>query len=93
LGQAWAGVCHAHSFTPTEDEQRHWCNRGYARSECPRFPNEAPDAVRFAWNAQRELLCILEKDHLPVEFTVIDLREIAEPKASQARAFMQAWPA
>lgn len=44
------------------------CNFGYARDSCIHFPPDAPaDAVRF----DRDVY-ILERNHLPVEFGVVN---------------------
>ena len=92
LGVAWKGRCTAFSHVPEESEQRSLCNRGYARESCAHVPADAPDAIRFAWNASRQLIYILEKDHAPVEHGVVDVLDHEEPRASQARAFMAYWP-
>lgn len=49
-----------------------FCNVGYARGECPRFPEDAlADAVRFnivsRTETTLELLYVLERAHLPVQ--------------------------
>ena len=78
---------------PLEEIQREWCNRGYARGDCAHFPKDAaPDAVRFAWNADHQLIYILEKDHTPLKHGVFKVDAVAEPLRSQARAFMECWP-
>jgi hypothetical protein len=92
LGEAWAGRCMAFPHALEESEQRSLCNRGYVRGSCAHFPALAPDAVRFAWNAAKQLIYILEKDHAPVEYGVVDLSQTEEPRASQACAFMTCWP-
>ncbi len=72
LGAAYAGVCHALSgeiFRPPESQQQEYCNCGYARGVCERFPLDAPaDAVRFSVTGEQTLFYILERDHAPVEF-------------------------
>ena len=93
LGDAWGGTCHLDSHEPLEEIQREWCNRGYARRDCAHFPKDAaPDAVRFAWNANHQLIYILEKDHTPLKHGVFKVDAAAEPLRSQARAFVECWP-
>ena len=59
-------------FEPALDELRRYCNVGYARGACVRFPltAEGPDAVRFSLTSDRgstiELTYILEKDYGPL---------------------------
>jgi hypothetical protein len=76
---------------PLERVQREFCNSGYARGKCSRFPAEtAADAVRFSAQPQGRLLYILEKDHAPLEHGEIDPEEdLREPLAMQAKAFAE----
>jgi hypothetical protein len=73
LGDLYSGECRAGDPHPLgEAELRKWCNFGYARGECPRFPaNAATDAVRFsiahADAAAVTVRYCLERDHRPVE--------------------------
>ncbi len=70
LGVLHAGTCHATSEPVATDTTI--CNIGYARGECPRFPEDASaDAVRFhivsRAESTLELLYVLERAHLPVQ--------------------------
>ena len=51
LGDFWSGACHANAeslFVPDDHTISEYCNMGYARGRCPRFPAaQSPDAVRF----------------------------------------------
>jgi hypothetical protein len=51
LGDPYTGCCRADAvreWTPDQDSLREFCNMGYARSRCPRFPaGNGPDAYRF----------------------------------------------
>ena len=72
LGDFYQGQCSADptAYRPNETELRAWCNFGYARGACPRFPAAASaDAVRFAVAADRDeeitVHFCLERDHRP----------------------------
>jgi hypothetical protein len=73
LGRLHRGECRAgNPLLPSETELRAWCNFGYARGECPRFPADAAiDAVRFsiahADTAAVTVRYCLERDHRPVQ--------------------------
>ena len=68
LGKAWAGLCSSDSSRPDSEALWKWCNVGYARGSCPRFPlAHLEDAVRFA-KFGGKLHWIVEKDHSPLEF-------------------------
>lgn len=83
LGDAWSGICHAVPDQPTHPDDsllEPFCNLGYARGHCPRFPlDHGPDAARFTivsddGDALR-LYYVLERDHRPfahgqLEFSV-----------------------
>ena len=91
LKQAWKGVCVAPGFAshePEETEQREFCNTGYARGRCGRFPlNAEADAVRFSVGCDGAIVYILEKDHSPVRHgTVTD--QLESPLLEQAKAFL-----
>ena len=72
LGAGWLGCCSApghEGVEPAEEEQREFCNLGYA-AKCPRLPVERScDAVRFSVVRQEGaslLVCfICEAGHLP----------------------------
>ena len=78
LGDAYRGFCKAGAepFEPPEPSQDEFCNCGYARGHCDRFPAEGADAVRFSLlsedSARVRLVYILEKNHAPVEHGVIE---------------------
>lgn len=74
LGAGFAGVCRADpasdEFRPGESALQQWCNLGYARKQCGRFPDDAgPDAVRFAVSSDSNdiirIYYAAEKDHRP----------------------------
>ena len=73
LGDGYAGICGvnpAADFRPDENRLREYCNLGYARGVCDRFPNAAcADAVRFTVSGDQDGIIIiyyaLEKDHRP----------------------------
>ncbi len=67
LGAPYGGSCVAdQQHQPDPDELYDFCNAGYARGRCSRFPSEAEaDAVRFSLHCGK-LLFILEKDYAPV---------------------------
>ena len=69
LGDPFAGECHAtpEPATPDDTMLRQYCNRGYGRGHCPRFPEHSEaDAVRFHRLEQGGILYIFEKDCWPV---------------------------
>ena len=83
LGDAWTGICRAvpdQPFLPGDSLLDAFCNLGYARGHCPRFPaGHGPDAVRFTIvsddGAALRLYYVLERDHRPfahgpLEFSV-----------------------
>ena len=83
LGDAWTGICRAvpdQPFRPDDSLLDLFCNLGYARGHCARFPaNHGPDAVRFTIvsddGAALRLYYVLERDHRPfahgpLEFSV-----------------------
>jgi len=73
LGDNWAGVCHANADAPEDPDPealRRFCNPGYARGGCARFPEgDGPDAVRFAiWRDDGASISVrfaIERDHHP----------------------------
>ena len=73
LGALYRGECRAASepFLPSERLLVDYCNLGYARIECKRFPNgEGPDAVRFGLSADdgRTVVVayVVERVYLPL---------------------------
>jgi hypothetical protein len=74
LGDAYSGECRAQesSFQPDEKTARQFCNLGYGRGGCARFPSDAEaDAVRFHIAGEAAGLIriqyIVEKDCWPRE--------------------------
>jgi hypothetical protein len=75
LGDAYTGHCQADPAAPVQPEPlalREFCNLGYARRRCPRFPAEAgPDAVRFSITHDAgefiTLYWVREQDHHPFD--------------------------
>jgi hypothetical protein len=70
LGVLHTGACHATSGPVAADATV--CNIGYARGQCPRFPEDAvADALRFSIVAKTdesiEVLYVFETAHLPIE--------------------------
>ncbi len=67
LGAVYAGKCTLDVTSPPDaDHLYDFCNTGYARGHCSRFPSAAEaDAVRFSMH-RNKLLYVLEKDHAPV---------------------------
>jgi hypothetical protein len=73
LGGWWKGVCQAVPGEPLANDGS-WsetaCNLGYARGQCPRFPQgDGPDAVRFAICSHESAVIgiyyVVERDHHP----------------------------
>jgi len=85
LGCGWSGRCTAPEHdgeTPSLDEQREFCNLGYAES-CPRLPRERTwDSVRFGVRAKRGeaaqpaltiyIQYVCERAHRPVEHGILE---------------------
>ena len=108
LGDAWMGMCHAAPDQPTlpgESLLEPYCNLGYARGHCARFPaGPGPDAVRFTIisddGAVLRLYYVLERDHRPfahgpLEFSVAQ-NELITPAegaltAVQVRAYVASY--
>src|SRR5262245_5704699 len=73
LGGVWAGNCLATrdaSWTPDDGRLRPFCNLGYARGGCDRFPAaNAADAVRFTITGDDgstvRLYYVVEQNHHP----------------------------
>jgi len=104
LGDAWTGFCRAvpdELFQPDNSLLEPYCNLGYARGHCARFPaDDGPDAVRFTIisddGAALRLYYVLERDHRPfahgpLEFSVAQ-NELSTPAegaltAAQVRAY------
>jgi hypothetical protein len=73
LGDAWDGDCLAIPDSPCEPDEitlLSYCNMGYARGCCARFPNgDGPDAARFTIAADGpetlRVYYVLERNHHP----------------------------
>jgi hypothetical protein len=72
LGALFRGECHGSNepWTPEQHHLRTYCNFGYARGRCDRFPADAPaDAVRFLITADHDSFIqvdyVFEKDYYP----------------------------
>lgn len=72
LGDAYDGDCRAVDppSHPTDEQLKLFCNLGYARGRCPRFPGTHPvDATRFGVSADRDGRIVIayaqERDHRP----------------------------
>jgi hypothetical protein len=106
LGDSWAGVCRAAGdrWQPDEYRQRHFCNLGYVRETCNRFPDDGgPDAVRFTVRTDDgrsvRIDYAVERDHHPfangtVEFSLTAgsfTSAIQEHLRCQARAYVESY--
>jgi hypothetical protein len=80
LGDSWAGLCRAAEGAgadPGDDVLRRFCNLGYARGECLKFPAAQPaDAVRFAIARDSgdmvQIRYSIEGGHLPVSHGTLE---------------------
>lgn len=109
LGDPCRGRCTVLVDDPIEpglDEVRKFCNLGYARGRCPRFPAafDGPDAIRFSIANENSdtlsLVCILERDYSPGRHSamVYDMRSACFTTRSessnldaQARQFVESY--
>ena len=102
LGDLYTGVCTARGepSPPGDGELRELCNLGYARGECPHFPDaHDSDAVRFAIAGDGGGLVRIqfceERDHRPVRHGEFELAAAAPAApgvlAAQARAYLGAY--
>ena len=108
LGDRWAGFCHAPGDSPREPDDgvpSQWCNLGYARGACSRFPgDDGPDAVRFTVSgddgASIRICFVLERDHHPfaqgpMEYSRSAAEFLAPPPGEllgiQARAYVKSY--
>ncbi len=92
LGDPFRGECHVspEPFEPSEADQRELCNCGYARGRCARFPEDAPDAIRFSMTMEGKIVWIFERDHAPAEFGFAgELKN--DIVAAQLRAFVESY--
>ena len=93
LGGVWTGTCHADPqqiVNPDESVLLRFCNIGYGRGVCPRFPSAdaGPDAARFTLTQDNgaflRMYYVLERDHRPfahgaIEFAVAGSTFTAAP--------------
>ena len=107
LGDAWDGLCHAIPDAPVEPGEStilSFCNMGYARGCCARFPaGEGPDAVRFTiaddGPGTLRVYYVLERDHHPWSHGPLEFSRAAEylgPPADEAairlaRAYVESY--
>jgi hypothetical protein len=108
LGEPYYGTCVARPselYSAPETVQRDFCNCGYARGECGRFPEDsAADAVRFSIKGDSggrlRLVYVVEKDHAPVEHGEMEYDGVrkelvngnmSELLKAQARAFAESY--
>ena len=76
LGGMCGGTCRADeggAFRPDDATLESFCNFGYARGLCPRFPEGAPfDAVRFSLGRDgTRIVFVLERDYAPARHGVV----------------------
>ena len=91
MGAVFSGVCQAlpgQLHEPPRNHQEEFCNCGYARGICERFPiDSAADAVRFSVTEDKprrlRLVYILEKAHAPVEFGELEFSLTKQALLSQ----------
>jgi hypothetical protein len=79
LGDTYTGECRSQtsSVQPNEETTRQFCNVGYGRGSCERFPASAPaDAVRFHIAAETagtlRIQYVIEKDCRPQEHGTVE---------------------
>ena len=111
LGDWWKGICHAIPAEPRNaggvgcDISGAFCNLGYARGGCARFPlGEGPDAVRFTISRHESTVIgvdyVLERDHHPfahgrLEYSLAATAFVAPPEGAilsrQAQAYVESY--
>jgi hypothetical protein len=112
LGDWWKGVCHAVPGAPQADAGAAgangcdtFCNLGYARGRCARFPEgEGPDAVRFTISSHEStaihIYYVVERDHHPfahgrLEYSPAAAGFVTAPDTAtlerQARAYVESY--
>ncbi len=95
LGAAHKGTCRAapdETFEPAEQILRSFCNFGYGRQSCARFPAGADsDAVRFSLAARAgessRIVFVFERDFAPVRHGIVDSTAGNDCLARQAEVF------
>ncbi len=108
LGDAWDGVCRAVADSPSQPDETtllSFCNMGYARGCCSRFPEgDGPDAARFTIAASEpetvRVYYVFERNHHPwshgpLEFSRAGVpcgdQSAGEPTLRLARAYVQSY--
>ena len=112
LGDWWTGFCHAVPGAPQAQTGTFggsscdtFCNLGYARGACPRFPaGDGPDAVRFTVSSHESAVIriyyVVERDHYPfahgsLEYSPAAGAFVAPPEAAtlarQAQAYVESY--
>jgi hypothetical protein len=99
LGDFYRGECRANcaAYQPSDAELRDWCNFGYARTHCPRFPasDTAADAVRFAISSDGgsalTLAFTMERDHRPLAHGTFQLPHPDPAVNRLAEAYVEAY--
>jgi hypothetical protein len=108
LGDPYHGMCCVNPTRETRPDLetlRQYCNLGYARGNCPRFPKDAAaDAVRFMVAGDEDealkLQYVLEKNHAalehgPLEYSLGEGRFLVshanELLRRQAQAYLESY--
>jgi hypothetical protein len=85
LGDPCRGVCRAgvDLFEPDAGTLRQYCNCGYGRHGCPRFPDGAfADAMRYSLevegNGRLTIRYVYERDYSPVRHGLVEFCEATE---------------
>jgi len=103
LGDAWDGDCRANPDSPCEPDEitlLSYCNMGYARGCCARFPpGDGPDAARFTIAADGaadgtadgpdgpetlRVYYVLERDHHPWSHGPLEFSRTGSAAANQS---------
>ena len=108
MGDAYTGWCHAAPGIETDPGMaalKDYCNLGYARGRCARFPQgDGPDAVRFAVATERDGLIriqwVRERDHHPFDHGPLEYSlanhtftaaDVDPAVAQQAHAYIESY--
>jgi len=85
LGDAYAGQCRSSGvdYLPDETTLRDYCNFGYGRGRCGRFPSSAEaDAARFhiagEFGGVIRIQYVLEKDCWPILYGTADFSIVTQ---------------
>lgn len=92
LGDVWDGVCRVNPDSPWEPGEfalLSYCNMGYARGCCERFPaGDGPDAARFTIAAAGpetlRVYYVLERDHHPWSHGPLEFSRAGAPVEGQS---------